>query len=328
VRDRARHSPDPADDTPVSLRDGDDRRAQQLNLNGINTARGNLAESLGDLLVYDVDGARTRLVVPHLQALASDPVLSVRSCVAHTIAATLRHARSDAERAFQRLVDAEDVLLASDHVRHLMIYIGNANPDVIDPVIQRMLASADAEARQAGGELAAFAALEWNRPELMSEALSSDARVRQGAARVSALRVDRTSNVGLATTSLTELMHDQDNDVLKAVAEVAPHLRGHPLRPFAELIGALIDSPCYDHATPQLLLTLQHAPDKVDDLVLRAAQRFLRVFGKEAGDIRTAAAGDAHYVSDLVVRVSGPRAKGGAAGRAGPSVGARRLRHR
>ena len=49
-------------------------------------------------------------------------------------------------------------------------------------------------------------------------------------------------------------------------------------------------------------MTLQHAPDRVDDLSLRAAQRFLQVHGKDAGDLRTAAAGDSSYVSELVVR--------------------------
>ena len=97
-------------------------------------------------------------------------------------------------------------------------------------------------------------------------------------------------------------MNDKEDEVRKEVAQVAPHLREHPLRPFAKLLSALIDSPSYDHATPQLLLTLQYAPDKVDDLVLKAAQRFISVFGKDAADIRTGAAGDAHYVSELVVR--------------------------
>lgn len=36
--------------------------------------------------------------------------------------------------------------------------------------------------------------------------------------------------------------------------------------------------------------------------MLKAAQRFLTVYGREAADIRTGAAGDAHYVSELVVR--------------------------
>jgi len=107
------------------------------------------------------------------------------------------------------------------------------------------------------------------------------------------LRFDGTSD---------ERSNDADDEVRKAVAEVAPRLREKPLRPFAALLEALIDSPVYEHATPQLLLTLQYAPDKVDDLVLKAAQRFLSVYGAEAADIRTGAAGDARYISELVVR--------------------------
>lgn len=92
VLDRALHSTHPTDNKPVFIRsNGDDRRADSLHMNGINTTRGSLAESLGDLLVYDADGQRTEIVRPHLDKLAADPVLSVRSCVAHTIAASLPH---------------------------------------------------------------------------------------------------------------------------------------------------------------------------------------------------------------------------------------------
>lgn len=303
VRDRTLHSPDPEDDSPVVMPEGEDgRSAANMRMNGINTARGSLAEALGDLLVYDVDGSRTALVRPYLETLAGDPVLSVRSCVAHTLAASLRHARAEALQAFEQLIDADDRLLAAEMVRDLMIYIGNVNPEVIDPVIQRMLGSQDDEARQAGGEIAAFAALEWERPELMAQALSADSRVRKGVAEVCAGQVSRTSNVQLATTSLLRLTNDNEDDVRKAAAQVASHLREHPLRPYAELLGALIESPSYEHAAPQLLITLQYAPDKVDDLALKAARRFIDAFGKDAADIHTNAAGDAHYISELVVR--------------------------
>ncbi|PXY23466.1 hypothetical protein BAY59_27745 [Prauserella coralliicola] len=303
IRDRALYSIDPADDSPrFTYRDDDGNRAESIRMNGINTARGSLAEALGDLLIYDVDGRRTELVRPFLLALASDPVTSVRSCVAHTIAASLRYARSEALVAFQRLIDADDEILAVDLTQRLMRYIGNVNPEVIDPVIQRMLASPNEEVREAGGGLAAFAAMEWNRHHLIAQVLSADRWVRKGVAHVCANLVDHTSNANLATSSLMKLMHDEDDEVRKGVARVAPHLRKQHLRPFAALLAALIDSPSYDHATPQLLITLQYAPDKVDDLVLKATQRFLDIYGEEASDISTAASGDAHYISELIVR--------------------------
>jgi hypothetical protein len=303
VLDRAMHSPDPADNKPVMTRgDGDGRRAEDLRMNGINTARGSLAEALGNLLINDVDGARTELVEPHLQALAGDTVLSVRSCVAHTLSASLRHARPAVLPAFDTLIDTDDVLLAAQLVLQLMLYIGNVDPEVITPVIDRMLASDNDEVRDAGGQIATFAGLEWQKPELLTKALQGDERTRTGVARILAARVDRTSNSELAAASLTGLMNDDTDSVREAVAKVAPHLRDQALRPFEGLLTALIESKAYEHATPQLLLTLQHAPDRVDHLVLLAAQRFLGVFGEQASDIRTGAAGDAHYVSELVVR--------------------------
>ncbi|MGN5734571.1 nSTAND1 domain-containing NTPase [Arthrobacter psychrochitiniphilus] len=302
VRDRAQHSPDPKDDSPVFTRQGDERRGRDLRQNGINTARGNLAEELGDLLVHDVHGERSKAVSPHLTLLASDPVLSVRSCIAHTIAASLRHARPTAYEAFEALIDADDILLASEPVSDLMIYIGNVDPERIDPVIDRMLESEDGEVRQAGGKMAAFAALQWERPQLMERALAGDIAVRTGAAVVCSARVGRAANSELVLGALRQLMHDDDDEVCQAVGKLTSHLRGKRLRPFASFLADLIASPSYVHATPQLLIALQEAPDKVDDLVELAAHRFLDVYGSEAADIRTGAAGDVRYISELVVR--------------------------
>lgn len=302
VRDRARHAPDPKDNSPVFTPQDEARRGRDLRQHGINTARGSLVEELGDLLVHDVHGERTATVSPHLVALASDPVLSVRSCVAHTIAACLRHARPTAYEAFDRLIEVDDILLASDPVVNLMMYIGNVDPERIDPVIDRMLQSEEGEVRQAGGSMAAFAALQWERPQLMERALAADIEVRTGAAIVCSARVDRAANSELVLATLRQLMHDDDDEVRKAVGALASHFRGKSLRPFVSFLADLVTSPSYVHATPQLLIALQEAPDRVDDLVDLAAHRFLDTYGSEVADIRTGAAGDARYIADLVVR--------------------------
>lgn len=303
ILDRTLYTPDPTDDSPVIICDGTDgQRAVDMRINGINTARGSLAEALGDLLFADSDGQRTALVAPYLSVMASDSVLSVRSCVAHTLAASLRYARPEVLKAFSTLIKADDRLLAAELVQQLMVYIGNVNPEVIDPIIQRMLASEDIEAREAGGIIATFAALEWGRPELLRQALAGDLQVRKGVAQATVQRVDCTSNTELAAETLIRLMDDEADEVRKEVAEVASHLCGHSLRPFVQLLAQLIDSPSYVYATPQLLITLEKAPDRVDDLVLKAAHRFVDVFGKDATDIRRGAAADANHISELVVR--------------------------
>lgn len=302
VLDRALHAPDPADNSPIFVREGGRQPGRDLFQNGFNTSRGSAAESLGDLLIHDPDGMRTQLVAPHLIELAKDPVLSVRACVAHTIAASLRHARPIAYAAFGCLIDADDLLLASDILDDLMIYIGNVDPEVVDPVIDRMLNSIDAEVRKVGGSMAAFAALQWGRRALMERALEGDVDVRTGVAVVSAARVDRSADSELVLSALRRLMHDEDDGVRSEVATLASHMHGDDLGPFTGLLTDLIASPSYVHATPQLLIALQEAPNRVDDLVDLAAHRYLDIYGQDVADIRTGAAGDAHYISDLVVR--------------------------
>jgi hypothetical protein len=64
----------------------------------------------------------------------------------------------------------------------------------------------------------------------------------------------------------------------------------------------LVASPAFTEALPQLLYTLQAAPDRIDEIVLQCTQRFIDVHGKDAGDISTSAAGDAQMITQLTLR--------------------------
>lgn len=303
VLERVLHSSNPAGDRQGTGRaDTDDLRSDTLILSGMDSARGSLVESLGNLLVCDVDGQRTELVRPYLEHMAGDPTLSVRSCVAHTVAASLRHARPTAYSSFKRLLDGADDLLATPPMKRLMVRIGTVDPSVVEPVVRRMLRSEVGEVRVAGGELAAFAALEWDSHELLELALRADGAVRLGVAQLCVGQMLDSRNAKLAANALTELFKDSDEDVRQAASALPQSLRGEALQPHTAILQALIDSPSFAHALPQLFITLQHAPDRIDSLVTHAASRFLTLYSSEVADIRTSAAGHAHYLSELAVR--------------------------
>ncbi|WP_435583202.1 nSTAND1 domain-containing NTPase [Amycolatopsis thermoflava] len=305
VCDRALNSPDPVDDSAFTVAVRDEREpGERLEMAGINCARGSLSEILGDLLVYDVNGSRTAIVTPHLQQLSSDPVISVRGQVAHTIAATLRFERAAAIDAFHTLVDAQDELLTGRHVRSLVRFIGNGrDATAVKPVIWRMVRSVDPRVRRCGGELAAHAALQWSMPEFLDTILADqDVYTRRGVALECARRMPSTDNADLAGQVLRSLFADADDETRKDAASIAMVLRGRALRQFREVLLELVDSPAFEESIPQLFITLDRASDRVDELVLKSARRFIEISGPAIGDIRTEAAGNAHYVSDLVMR--------------------------
>lgn len=304
ILDRALHSADPTEDAwSKQAASGQYYGGGDIYTNGINCARGQAAVTLGDLIVYDTDGHRTQLVAPALHRLAEDPSVAVRSCVAHLLAASLRHATAEALDAYDPLLATNDRLLATHQAVQLAIYIGMGRPTVIEPVVERMLASEDASVRQQGGLLAAYAGLEFGLPDLLRAARESDdPATREGAAGLCARSLPHTSDVPAATAALIQFVADEDEDVRKAAAQVAAALRNRELRSFSDVLRALIASESFTEALAQLLITLQAAPDRIDDMVIDCTRRYIDVYGQQAGDISTSAAGEAGEIAQLTLR--------------------------
>ncbi|MFI1209808.1 hypothetical protein ACH4UV_19590 [Streptomyces sp. NPDC020802] len=270
---------------------------------GINTVRGSAAECLGDLLVRDADGSRAALIAPHLGRLAADPSLDVRACVAHVLRAAIRHDRSAAADAFEALVQAPDHLLASPYVARLAVALMHGDPASAGPLTERMLHSPVAPVRRFGGQVAALASMEWETSDLLAEVLAgNDTAQRQGAADVCAQRLLNTGDQALAHHALVRFFHDPGEDVQEAAATVAAALRGRRLGPYRRTLTALIDSRAFGAALPQLLITLEDAPDRVDELVLTCARRFVAVFGAASADLARGVAADARGIGRLLVR--------------------------
>lgn len=303
ILDRALHAASPTEEVWLPTETREASYGGDIYATGMNAARGQSALVLGDLLLADRDGHRTALVVPFLSDLAGDQSVSVRSCVGHLLLACRRHARPESTAAFWRLIEADDRLLTTQPVMDLMIYIGNDEPTRLQPVIERMLGSKFAAVREAGGKQAAFAGLEFGLDGPLTAARQSpDGSVRKGAAEVCARRLSGTADPTSAAAALSQFFTDDDEEVRKSAAQAALTLRGHALRPFADLLSTLIHSLSFTDALSALLMTLEQAPDRIDDLVIDCAKRFLREHGSQVGDLSTAAAGQAQGVGRLILR--------------------------
>ncbi|WP_392467016.1 hypothetical protein ACF3NS_14810 [Arsenicicoccus cauae] len=299
--DRALTSSSPAADN-LPDKDEPDAPHDDLLSHGINCVRGSIAEFLGDYVVYDTDGSRTAHITPQLPQFAAEPTAVVKSCSAHLLAACLRYASADVLAVADTFFTADDRLLVSRHARDLMLYQSHHQIELIEHLQARMASSPYASVRYTGGQVAAYLGLEHTREDLLRGAAeSTDPDVRRGVADVAAIRL-RGESSSAGRDVLVKLFADPDEKVRESAATVAMHLRDRALQPFTEPLKALIESPAFRPALPQLFITLEHAPDRVHDLIVLAAQRFLSELGTESRDIRTAAAGDAHYVGGLVMR--------------------------
>ncbi|MFD5847466.1 NACHT domain-containing protein [Streptomyces chartreusis] len=301
----ANRSVEPNESSPEVWSSSDEENiGRDIYGSGMNSSRGAAAETLGDLLIHDADGSRTALVLPVVRKLAEDPSTPVRSCAAHLVHASMRHARSDALDAFALLVATRDDSLFTTHtVIRLITYVGSEDPNTVRPVIDRMMNSQVREVRKAGGHLAAIAAIQWGVTDLLDTVLAgSDGAQREGAARLCAHRLANTTAAAPARRAFEEFLDDPEELVRKAVGDAAAALRGERLRPVKQSLSRLISSASFTQSLPQLFITLEQAPDRVDDLVLECCQRFIEIKGADSGDIRTGAAGDARYVGELLIR--------------------------
>jgi len=120
---------------------------------GINTDRGSAAEDLAELIWPSPD--RLDLVRDDVRKLVRDPIIAVRTCAATTLYAVYHHDENFAVELFGQLVaDAPDILLRTRPVERFLGFALRTHIKAIAPVISRMLASDDADVREAGGRQA------------------------------------------------------------------------------------------------------------------------------------------------------------------------------
>jgi hypothetical protein len=303
VVDRALHSPDPSHEAwQTASHSGQPFYGGDPFTDGMDTGRGSAALVIGDLLAHDSTGQRTGLVQDSLAAFAADPSVAVKTCVAHVLATALRHAEPQVMDAFPSFVDADDRLLATRPAEQLMALIGTRRPQIIEPVIQQMLESDHESVREAGGRAAAFAALELDLAGPLAAGIGTAGAARRGVADICAALLPVAGDGELAAKTLTALLDDDDLAVRKNAAKAAGTLRDRPLASHREVLKSLIASSAFSEALPQLLITLDHATEPVDDLILATAHSFVEQFSGEMDNISTRAAGEAGKIGDLVLR--------------------------
>ena len=295
------------DDAPTEERWQEDAGGGQkywggdMYCHGINTTRGGAAEAIRDLIVKN--SGYVERFRPTLDRMVRDASAAVRSCVAGTLRAVRQHDDELAMSLFLSMDLSEDGLLATDHVHHFMQGALHDTFASLRTFVVRMLRSVEPEVRQAGGRLAAIAALLHDcAADLAADAVGGDARSRLGVAEVASASLEDERFRSWCETKLMAFFNDPDADVCREAASCFSRLPDETLETYEDLIAAFCDSRALEEDAFHLLQTLEQSRGKLPGTTCTVCLTYLDRMAEATRDSRTQSFTDAHTVVELVFR--------------------------
>jgi len=268
---------------------------------GINTTRGRAAGAMANLIRSDP--AYTTRFHDALDHMVVDPSVAVRSCVAEVVLVVAQTDTSLAFRFFEKLVSADDRLLATHFVSHFIYYGMRAHFSKLRQTVERMVRSQDSRVNKHGSRLVALAALHGHDVDaLVDEAFNASASHRVGIAQVAAANVALVDCRKWCEDQLLKLFNDTDEKVRTYAASSFRNLKGAELENYEDLVSAFCDSPAFETDSFALLHLLEESVCRLPGITCNVCHQFLARFSDQARDIRTGRSSDAHTMTKLVFR--------------------------
>ena len=272
-----------------------------IHVAGINSARGRAAEAMATLIFRDAQ--RTQIFLRALERMVEDVSIAVRACVASALTAVLNYDRNLAVGLFERLCDNEDVLLRTPEVENFLFYAAQTHFDRLKPILERMLASSDADVTAAGARQVCVASLELAEARYLAEGCLSGAEAqRVGAAEVYSVNLQTARYRSVCEDALARLFDDESEKVRSEASKCFYRFGDDQIGQYAGLIEAFIQSATFAAEHRQLLHALKRTTAELPEVTILACERFLDIVGAEAAAIRTGAAGLTDDVVQILVR--------------------------
>ena len=269
---------------------------------GINSVRGLAAWSIARLLVQDE--RYLSFFQPHLKLMVKDPSDATRACVAEALLGVLRHNRDWAVELFVELCDADERLLATHLFEIFLKYAGPTHFAQLEPVLARMMKSADETVATAGALWSCYAALTVEEAlTFASRCVSGSKPQRLGAAEVYAANLRLSAHRSVSEQMLVRLFSDCEAEVRQEAARCFYGFEGRELREHENLIEEYIQSPAFESEYNPLFDALEKTTASMPNVVLMACERVFELAADKTGDISTAVAATSSTIAKLIVRV-------------------------
>jgi len=275
---------------------------ERILTNGINTNRGRAARAMARLIEHD--HKRIAYFQPALEEMVLDTSPAVKSCVAQTLLAVLRHDRDLAVELFRQLCNTEDALLQTRFIERFLFYVLQTHFRELSHTLRRMVTSQLPGVASAGARQACLAALDQlEAAELAELCLSGSVAQRIGAAQVMAANVKTATYRSFCEEALIELFNDCSDEVRSEAAQCFSRFEGTQLEEFEHLIARFVSSDAFQQNYTYLLMALEETTAKLPGVTLTACERFVDIAGLASSDIGTGTAWSADTVTKLTLRI-------------------------
>ena len=277
--------------------------AHLIDSHALNSDRGRALLAIADLIRGNPD--RLEMLRQSIEAAVVDPIDAVRAAAAEALLASLGQDRGFvAETLRLMLTGISDALLASRAVARLVSYFAQTDFAGWRDLVDRMLASGDAQVVRLGAGIAALASFESAdaRP-FVDAALTGTEQQRLGVADIAAASVGHPTFSGEAENWASTLFSDASPEVRREAAMAVSSLPPESLGDHQDLLRSFLASSAFDDNPGLFFHHLAESANVPADLELEACKRFVQSAKGAAGDIRTAAAASSGDVSRIAVRV-------------------------
>lgn len=268
---------------------------------GLNTTRGHAARAIGNLINNDaeyINRFRTTL-----DCLVSDQSIAVRSMAAFTICAVANHDMALALELFSKLTEADDRLLATQHVDQFIYHgLWQYFPQ-LQPYIKRMLRSKDLEVSKAGARYASLAALaDKDAADLVREAMSGHPKQRAGVATIAANNIADPNCREWCETHLQILFNDNDPEVRQEAAYCFNTLENEPLDKYENLIMIFCNSAAFIENADLALHALEESLLRLPGITCSLCEKALELSEDYTNGNRTGIGIDVYKIIELIMR--------------------------
>lgn len=270
------------------------------NIDSIRT-RQRAAKAIGQLIQTDPNYIeRFQATLKLLLANKSPEMCSSTASILTELAS---HDTPLAISLFLSLVDSDDAMLENREATRFVYCMLPQNYSDMRPYIERLLRSADENARNHGAKLACLAVL-YNHPadDLVDEAMAGEATTRQGVAHIAAYNLAVTECRAWCEKHLVKLFNDDDAKVRSESAACFRSIRHKPLTSYETLISTFIDSIAFQENAFPLLHALENSLSRLPGITCNVCDTFFSLSNENANDRRSHRLSETQIVAKLIFR--------------------------